>query len=134
VALAQVDQLPDDEAGAAVGVQVQRLAAEQPPEVLEVGVPVLGMDHRGVAGRQQGRLGVADQRAQGGVDLEEAAVGADHGGGHRGGGQGAPDPLQLVGGQGHDPDRRCPPAQLGEGPVPGGSSAAAFAAPGGRRR
>ena len=56
------------------------------------------------------------------VDLEEAAVGADHGGGQRGGGQGAPDPLQLVAGQavqppgrgqGHRPEG--PPADLAQG-------------------
>ena len=44
---------------------------------------------------------MADQRAQGGVDLEEAAVGADHGGRHRGGGQDAPRPAPA-------------PAQLGD--------------------
>jgi len=65
---------------------------------------------------------VADERAQGGVDPEEAPVGADHGGGHRGGGQGAPDPLQLVAGPAVQPVRgrqgqgpEGPPADLAQG-------------------
>jgi hypothetical protein len=96
--LGRQEQPPARPVPADQGLDPDQAALLERDDRLVQGAQLVGVDGL-VAGRQQGRLGVADQGAQGGVDLEEATVGTDHRGGHRGGGQGAPDPFQLVVGE-----------------------------------